>query len=84
MMAFSAWKQSYSRFPEQLDVFQFENSMKFVLLKFNLLFFLSMVSVSHLPYILVLDFILWGYLNVPTAQQPQNVWELGAAIRLDV
>ena len=49
------WKQSCSRFSEQLDFFQLENSIKFVPSKFYLLCFVSMVF-SHLPYILAHDF----------------------------
>ena len=54
-----AWKQSYSRFSEQLDFFQLENSIKFVLSKFYLLCFVSM-AFSRLPYILVHDFFPIG------------------------
>ena len=62
---FVAWKQSYSHFSEQLDFFKLEKSMKFVLLRFYLLYFVSMVFL-HLLYIPALDFFPWGYLNFPT------------------
>ena len=54
MMTSVACKQSYSRFSEQLDFVQLEDSIKFVPLKFYLCF-VSM-AVSHLPHILAHDF----------------------------
>ena len=65
MVTFVAWKQSYSRFSKQLNFSRLQNSMKFVLLKFYLLCFVS-TAFSHLVFILNLDFFPKGYLNVPT------------------
>ena len=85
-MSLVAWKQSQSRFSDQLGCFSLENSMKFVLLKFNLLCFVLIVS-SRLLYILVLDFFFFlgggEYLSVSTSQQPQNVNEMEVVIRLE-
>ena len=72
MMTSVAWKQIYSRFSKQLGFFQLENSIRFVLLKFDLLNFLSM-AFSHLLYILAHDFFPQGYMKVPIIQQPQKV-----------
>ena len=46
-------------FPEQLDFFQLENSIKFVLIKILLVVLVSM-AFSHLPYILAHDFFSIG------------------------
>ena len=56
--------------------------MKFVLSKFYSLCLISL-ALSRLLYIRTLHFSLWGYLNVPTAQQQQNLQELETAIRLE-
>ena len=55
MMTYIAWKQSYSCFSQQLDFLQLENSIRFVLLEFYLLWSVS-VAFSNLPYILAHDF----------------------------
>ena len=80
VVTFVAWKQSYSRFSEQLDFLYLGISMKFVLLKLYLLCFVSM-AFSHLLYILALELFASGYLNVPAVQQPQKISEQEAAIR---
>ena len=64
-------------FSKQLEFF-----CEIVLLKFNLLCFIAM-SFSHLLCILALGFFFGDIENVPTAQEPKNVRELEAAIRLE-
>ena len=83
------WKKTYSLFTSNL-IFQLENSIKFVLLNFYLLCFASM-AFSRFLYILALDFFFFGggggggiYWIILTPQQPQNVSELQAAIRLEL
>ena len=76
MMTSAAWKQSFSRFSEQLDFFQRKNSIKFVLLTFYLLCFVS-VAFSHSPYILAHDFFHRDISTFPLFNS-----QLEAAIRL--
>ena len=59
-MTFAAWKESYNLFfPEPLDFFQLENSIKFVLLKLYISYFVSM-TFSHMSYTLAHDFFSIG------------------------
>ena len=45
-------------------------------MKFYSLSFVSL-ALSRLFYIRILDFSLWGYLNIPTTQQQQNLKRSG-------